>query len=77
MICIWCRKDYASLSREHIIPEALGGNEQVVLRDAVCASCNNGLATIDRALVKQFEIIAFMFGVRGKNRKKLCLLARP
>jgi hypothetical protein len=70
MICIWCKTNHHSPSREHIIPEALGGNEEVVLQDAACSSCNNKLGHIDRALVKQFEIIAFMNGILGKKRRK-------
>jgi hypothetical protein len=68
-VCIWCQRPQQKFSREHLIPEALGGNEQVVLLDAVCEPCNNRFGSIDRALVKDFEIVAWLNGVRGKRRK--------
>ncbi len=66
-VCIWCKGTPTTFSREHIIPEALGGNDEVVLSGAVCKSCNNALARLDRALIKEFELIAFLNGIKGKK----------
>lgn len=68
--CIWCGQDKQKLSREHIIPESLGGNDLVVLEGAVCAQCNNGFGRLDNALVKQFEIVRQMYGVPGKRGRR-------
>ena len=68
--CIWCRtvRPLAEASDEHVIPEALGADERLVLRDAVCRPCNNGrLARLDQALAAEFEFIRWHGGVRGKR----------
>lgn len=46
-ICLYCGRQGA-LSREHIIPEALGGTRRI---QAVCEKCNNGvLSELDKEL---------------------------
>ena len=67
MICIWCLDDFAKLSLEHGIPEALGCPPDLELRDTTCAGCNNRLGTIDQALLKPFEAISVMYGVPRKK----------
>jgi hypothetical protein len=48
----------------------LGCPEGLVLNNVACEKCNNELGRhVDRALVKQFEIIAFMAGVPRKKGK--------
>lgn len=69
MICIWCLEDYPKLSLEHVIPEALGCPPDLELDYITCVKCNNQLGTIDHGLVKQFEPITVMYGVRRKNGK--------
>ena len=67
MICIWCLGDFPKLSREHAIPESLGCPDDLVLTNVACARCNNALATLDQALLKQFEPITVMYGVPRKG----------
>jgi hypothetical protein len=66
--CIWCLTENAKPSVEHIIPEALGCPEGFVLTDGVvCKSCNNGLAHLDRAVVDDFDMVAFLANVPRKG----------
>lgn len=65
--CIWCKKPVRKRNKEHILPDALGCPPTFVLDDCVCIACNNGLGHVDRALIHQFEIIAFMNGVPRKG----------
>jgi hypothetical protein len=65
MICIWCQHDFETLSLEHGIPESLGCPDSLVLTDVACERCNN--APVDQALLKQFEAITVMYGVRRKK----------
>jgi hypothetical protein len=67
MICIWCKEEFAKLSLEHGIPEGLACPEELVMNDVACTACNNGLSRIDRALIKQFEMITVMYGVPRKK----------
>lgn len=65
--CIWCKLPVRKSNVEHILPASLGCPEHFVLRDRVCMACNNGLGHVDQALLRDFEIIAFMRGVRRKG----------
>nr|WP_093665696.1 HNH endonuclease [Sphingomonas gellani] len=67
--CIWCLKPIRKGSEEHVLPDALGCPPHLVLPVGVCMACNNGLGHVDQALIRQFEIIAFMHGVRRKKGK--------
>lgn len=67
MICIWCKRDFEKLSLEHGIPEGLGCPPALELHDVACTRCNNSLSRADRALVKQFEMITVLYGVRRKK----------
>lgn len=69
MICIWCKKDFAKLSLEHAIPEGLACPPELELRDVACTRCNNGLSQVDRALIKQFEMLTVMYGVPRKKAR--------
>jgi hypothetical protein len=53
-LCIYCKKITSNFSDEHVIPKALGGS--IILKNAVCDSCNN-------ALSKEFEMSVF----KGKD----------
>jgi hypothetical protein len=68
--CLWCGQTEFEPSIEHILPEALGCPPDFVLKNSVCKQCNNGLAHIDQALLKQFEVMTFIKGVRRKKRRK-------
>lgn len=67
MICIWCKKDFPKLSLEHAIPEGLACPPELELRNVACTRCNNGLSRTDHALLKQFEAITVMYGIRRKK----------
>lgn len=67
MPCIWCQKEPNRYSREHGIPESFGCPDELVLDDVACARCNNGLAILDQALLKQFEVFTMMLGVPRKR----------
>lgn len=69
LCCIWCGSEEFQPSLEHILPEALACPPGFVLTDCVCRRCNNGLAHIDQALLKQFELMTFIKGVRRKKGK--------
>lgn len=65
--CIWCCEPVSSPTLEHILPDSLGCPEWFVLENGACAACNNGLGHVDQALLRQFEIIAFVHGVHRKD----------
>lgn len=66
--CIWCKQEGNPPSVEHIIPEALGCPSDFVLSGGeVCRQCNNELAYLDRAVVDEFDILAFQSGVPRKS----------
>jgi hypothetical protein len=67
MICIWCKEDFPKLSLEHGIPEGLACPRELEMRDVACTKCNSDLSRVDRALVKQFESITVMYGVKRKK----------
>lgn len=65
--CIWCKRPIRKANIEHILPDSLGCPPEFLLRDCVCMACNNGLGHVDQALLRQFEIVAFMRGIRRKG----------
>ncbi|WP_192247414.1 HNH endonuclease [Mesorhizobium caraganae] len=67
--CIWCGAATFDPSLEHILPEALGCPPGFVLSNDVCAKCNNGFGHLDRALLRQFELITFLGNVPRKRGK--------
>jgi hypothetical protein len=69
--CIWCCTENGDSSIEHIIPEALGCPDGFVLTDgAVCRSCNNDLAHLDKAVIDEFDIFTYFAGVPTKRGKR-------
>jgi len=68
-ICIWCKRPARRASLEHILPDSLGCPPGFWLQDCVCMACNNGLGHVDQALLREFEIIAFIHGVPRKGGK--------
>ncbi len=66
--CIWCLTAGATPSTEHIIPEALGCPKDFVLTGGVvCKGCNNALAHLDRAVIDDFEMMAYLTNVPRKG----------
>lgn len=66
--CIWCKQTGNPASVEHIIPEALGcPNELILERGEVCRACNTKLAFLDRAIVDEFDLVGFNSGVPRKK----------
>lgn len=68
--CIWCKQKSSNLSVEHIIPEALGcptGFE--FTHGEVCTKCNTGLAHLDQAVIDDFDILTFIWGIPRKKGK--------
>ncbi len=56
--CIYClSRDGDFGSEDHVIPESLG-NDELVLRGAVCGACNNSLSRLEQSLL-DFEPVAF------------------
>jgi hypothetical protein len=57
--CIYClTSDGDFTSEEHVIPESLG-NDELILRGAVCDVCNNKLSVLEQSLM-DFEPVAFL-----------------
>lgn len=67
--CIWCgRPSGPGEPPEHIVPEAIGCPENMVLVSGeVCAACNHGLAHLDQALIDDLEVYAYVAGVPRKK----------
>lgn len=71
MICIWCKANLPKLSREHIIPEALGCPDEFSRDDIACQNCNSKLGReVDPSLIKPFEILKFNLGILGKRKQQ-------
>lgn len=68
--CIWCLSGRYTPSEEHVFPDALGCPPEYILRRGVCRPCNNRLGHIDHALLRQFELIAFMQGTPRKGGRR-------
>jgi hypothetical protein len=75
--CIFCKEKGKKGSIEHIIPEALGCPENLVLKNGeVCEDCNNGLGHLDDALINAFDLIRFQAKVPGKKGKLPTIISR-
>jgi len=40
--CLFCRREFAELTDEHVFPAAIGG--ELVVKNATCAECNHGIS---------------------------------
>ena len=61
-----CRIDQANFSREHIIPNAIGGRKVVI--GFICRDCNSDYgATWDAALVRQLNPMSLFFGINRQH----------
>src|SRR5712671_5298872 len=75
--CIWCKCLSDRTPREHIVPESIGGpTDFVLINGAVCRSCNNTLARLDKALADEFDFMAFGAGVPRKGGKPPVIKSR-
>ena len=75
--CIWCLRSNSDTAIEHIIPEALGCPENFIFNDGtVCQSCNNKLGHLDRAVIQDFDIVAFEYGIKRKGNKPPLVTSR-
>ncbi len=75
--CIWCGGIDVDAHLEHIVPEAIGCPPDFHLTGGVvCTRCNNGLAALDRAVVDEFDLLAFMTGVRRKGGRTPVVASR-
>ncbi|OOF80854.1 hypothetical protein BKG92_10115 [Rodentibacter ratti] len=69
MVCIICRKEKEEMSREHVIPDSLGGNFVI---ETVCKACNSKLGhSIDVKFLNHNLIILYRqkYGLKGKTKK--------
>jgi len=69
--CIWCLEERNEAQPvEHIVPEALGCPEPLVLRRGeVCGGCNTRVSRLDARLAHEHELFTFFGRVRGKAGK--------
>jgi hypothetical protein len=71
MHCLWCKRPTgAHEPEEHIFPHSLGCPDALIFRNGeVCGRCNGRNARLDHALVGDFEVFRFLFGVPNKKGK--------
>jgi hypothetical protein len=65
--CIFCLNEFLELTDEHVFPAALGG--VLVLKDSVCAVCNNGFSKFEQPLAEElapFRLILQIPDRRGE-----------
>lgn len=64
--CVFCEKEFETLSCEHIIPNALCGH--LKSNELLCRDCNSTLGSvIDKLLNGKFDMIINMFGLVREN----------
>lgn len=59
--CIFCLHEKQRLTDEHVFPSALGG--VLVLKDSVCAECNNGFSKFEQPLVTELSPIRLLLKI--------------
>ena len=70
--CLFCKKTGILQTREHIVPESLG-NDTDILEGVICSSCQNYFGReIEKAALEQTPI-AFWRSYLGIRTKKKCL----
>ena len=73
MTCAFCAKQFtdSNTSKEHIIPNAVGGRK--IVSSFICVDCNNSTgAAWDKELVNQLRPLCTMFNInrgRGNNQE--------
>lgn len=64
--CVFCGKEFETLSCEHIIPNAICGH--LKSNELLCRDCNSTLGnTVDKLLNGKFDMIINMFGLEREN----------
>jgi hypothetical protein len=77
IFCIWCKQPSNKIAKEHIIPEALGCPNGFWLQNGeVCESCNNNLGYLDQAVINEFDLLTFHYGIPRKKNNKPAVLCR-
>jgi hypothetical protein len=59
--CIFCLKECEELTDEHVFPAALGG--VLVLKDSVCAVCNNGFSKFEQPLATELTPLRLLLQI--------------
>lgn len=59
--CIFCLKEHQELTDEHVFPAALGG--VLVLKDNVCAPCNNGFSKFEQPLATELAPLRLLLKI--------------
>lgn len=68
--CIWCGAKEYTPSLEHILPDSIGCPPGFLLEKDMCKKYNNNLAHLDRAHLRQFELITFLGNIPRKGGKR-------
>jgi hypothetical protein len=63
--CIFCPKEQAQLTDEHVFPAALGGT--LVLENAVCDVCNNGFSKFEQQLASELSPIRYVLQIPDRR----------
>ena len=71
--CVFCGKDAANASVEHVLPESLGGDEHLCLPDGlVCSACNQYFGSkVEQLALSSHPFVSWrlMMGVPSKKKK--------
>jgi hypothetical protein len=81
--CIYCDETSPPLTREHVLPRGLGGDDSpecsdtpLVLRDASCARCQNITKRIEQdCLVPMMDYARARLGLKRKDRRPATMRA--
>ncbi len=63
--CIFCLKEFEELTDEHVFPAALGG--VLVLKDSVCAVCNNSFSKFEQPLAGELVPIRLILQIPDRR----------
>lgn len=71
MRCLFCKQNSSNAkSVEHIVPESLGNNSQILKRGRICDKCNNYIARkIEKPFLEQYSIRLLRFEEGIPNKK--------
>jgi len=65
--CLFCLKDYADLTEEHVFPAALGG--VLVVERSVCATCNHGFSKFEQPLAMELAPLRSLLKIPDRYGK--------
>jgi hypothetical protein len=63
--CIFCLNEFQKLTDEHVFPAALGG--VLVLKDSVCAACNNGFSKFEQPLAEELAPLRLILQIPDRR----------